>query len=627
MDELRCRVVSAKVLVIDLDAQSGKMLELPASFTRRYLGGPGLGIALLRSLDPRHEPLVLAPGLLVGHPVLAGCKTTVMGRSPLTGVLGEASATARWGLYLKRLGVDALVLLGRAAKLSILRLETSGLYFDDAGEFAGLDIPQYDALHRRRYGDDYEPARVGAAAERDVKLAGLAFDAAIPRFAARCGLGTLLARKGVKGISIRRTDPPAGCSRAAVPVNRRLAPEIRDRTQGLAGGGTAGGVEYRHVVGDLVIRNWREGVWPPASTVNGWHIIRTMSGVSRPCFTCPIGCAKMVAPQQGPLAGKSVRGPEYETTAGFGSNCLCDDPATVVEANELCDRFGLDTISVSAGIAFAMELFERGIIDASCTDGLDLTWGNRDGILRLIEAIARREGLGRILGEGTREAARRMGGDASKYAMHVRGLEIPYHDPRCFMSIGATYATAARGASHNESLSYYVEQGIDLPELDLGVPESPDDPKGKGRIAAEMQNLAVLYDSVGLCKFLIAGRVGPAAISAWLGACLGLEMAPAELHDAAQRIILAKRMYAMEQCGLTPAEDDLPERIKEQPRPAGGAAGRKVPLREVLDEYYRHAGFDPGGYPDGEALWRLGLDAREPVEFDVRASLERGCGA
>ncbi|MCR4427163.1 MAG: hypothetical protein NUW23_13440 [Firmicutes bacterium] len=601
------------ILEVDLSSKTSRTYRLSPELARRYLGGPGLGIYLLRYMDPTLDPVVFCPGLLVGFPVLGCCKTTVMARSPLTGILGESSASARWGMYLKRLGYDALVLVGRADRLSIVRVEHGSVEVDDGSRFALLDIPEFDSAHRDVYGAEYEPARIASAAERDVLVAGIVLDEEVPRYAARCGLGAALARMGVKGISVRRTPSapvPAGDVTAA---NRTVLAEVRERSAGLAKAGTAGGVEYRNRVGDLPIKNWREGLWEGARVVNGHAILASMSGRSKPCFTCPIGCTKLVTPTAGDLAGKTVRSPEYETTAGFGPMCMCDDPLTVVEANELCDTLGLDTISVSAIISFVMELWERDIIDRETlgepllTQGVVPEWGSREAILGLIRAIARREGIGDLLALGSREAARQIGGDAPRYAMHVRGLEVPYHDPRCFSTIAATYATAARGASHNESLSYYVEQGMEFPEFGLAPPRDPEDPKGKGRIASDMQELAVLYDAIGLCKFMMQGRIQLSAISRWIDACLGDKIPPEELREIASRVITAKRVYGMEVCGMDPAEDGLPERIQNEPRPSGGAAGRTVPLREILEEYYQARGFEPDGRPSEETMKRLGL--------------------
>lgn len=610
-----------RILEIDVGLRSSSVRHVPWSVARLYLGGSGIGIHLLLTADSSGDPLVFVPGLLVGYPVLASCKTTVMGRSPLTGILGEANASARWGMYLKRMGYDALVVVGQSQIPVILRIEPTErggelVRFDDGSRFRGLDIPEFDELSAEVYGDGYELARVGAAAERDVKLAGICFDTAVKRMAARCGLGTLMARKGIKAVLVARvagTSMAPHSSYRVTEANKSLVPAIQKNTAALMKAGTAAGMEYRNLVGDLPVKNWQEGSWGAASRVNGYKLVERYSGKPAPCFACPIGCAKMLTLDESACGKAAVRNPEYETMAGFGSMCLCEDGLAIVRAAELCDDLGLDTISVSSVIAFAMELWELGVIDRSDlgeamnAEGITPEWGSGEAILALIEAIATREGIGDLLAEGARGAAARLGPEAAGRAIHVRGLEVPYHDPRCFPSIGVTYATCARGASHNESLAYYVEQGMHFSELGLARDPHATESEGLGTAAAEMQKLALLYDSLGLCKFLMSGRVQLRAMQEWISACTGEQMSTEELHVVGWRIAVAKRLYSIEVCGMDTADDDLPDRLKDQPRPDGAAAGRTVPIRELIAEYYEALGLDQSGRPDLRTLQMLML--------------------
>jgi aldehyde:ferredoxin oxidoreductase len=392
-----------------------------------------------------------------------------------------------------------------------------------------------------------------------------------------------------------------------VEVNRKA----RDDAGRLREFGTAGGVIVVEAAGDLPIKNWQLGSWEKGAEqiAPQTNFIRTFRR-HYACFACPIRCGKEIRIPDGPHAGLGGHAPEYETIAGFGPLCLNDDPDTIAAANDLCNRCGLDTISTSAAIAFAMEASERGLL----TDAT-VRWGDGEAILALVHQIGRREGIGKLLGEGVRRAAEAIGGEAPSFAIHTKGLEYPFHDPRAFTSMGADYATGSRGACHVESFSYVL--GYGSPMSDFGIERGSVEPQsheGAARLAVLMQNLMTVYDALGMCKFVCRNGTGPSALARWLSLATGWDVSADELMAAGERIFNLKRAFNL-RCGIRRADDALPDRLEHLDRKTGGASGSLPDMPRLLAEYYALRGWDARGFPTPQCLHRLGLD-------DVAADVE-----
>jgi len=288
---------------------------------------------------------------------------------------------------------------------------------------------------------------------------------------------------------------------------------------------------------------------------------------------------------------------------------LNDDLNSIAALNDLCNRYGLDTISTSSVIAFAFEAYERGLLRQEDVDGLALTWGNAEAALMLVKRIAYREGLGDLLADGVRAAAQRLGPEAEKFALHVKGMEMPYHDPRAFVCMAAHYATASRGACHMEAAAYWEGYGVKVPGLAGEFPYNKHDSRGQGRVAAHYQNYSGLYNPLGLCRFIIKGLAGPEMVADLVNAALGWGWTAKDVFLTGERLHNLKRLINV-RLGITRADDTLPERFLKEPRPAGGAAGVLPDLPLMLDEYYAYRGWDPQtGIPTAERLAALGLGA------------------
>ncbi len=323
------------------------------------------------------------------------------------------------------------------------------------------------------------------------------------------------------------------------------------------------------------------------------------------CKTCTVGCGREIEVRDGPYAGLAGAGPEYETLGALGSMCLVDDLKGVAKANELCNRYGLDSISTGSVIAFAMEASERGILRRDDADGLDLSWGNAESLITLVEKIGRREGIGDLLANGVRFVAQELGGETYKFALEVKGLELPLHDPRALASLAVAYATYSRGACHR-NCSHYLEW-TPMPELGFEKALHRHATERKGVAAAVMQDYGGLFNSLKLCQFILRAVTVQEVVEC-LNYVTGWDMGIAEFLRAGERASNLKRLYNV-RLGMTRKEDTLPHRILHEALPEGGAANYLPNLDAMLDEYYEHREWTNSGIPTREKLAALGLGA------------------
>jgi aldehyde:ferredoxin oxidoreductase len=421
-------------------------------------------------------------------------------------------------------------------------------------------------------------------------------------------MGALMGSKHLKAIVVRGTGKPDYLdTRAFRDTVREQNPYIKENSLAMSALGTAGGVVGTEQYGDIPLRNWQLGSWPAAEKVTGKTIYDKYWVKHTFCHACPIGCGKQVEVTEGRYPVPLGEGVEYETIAGFGGSCQVDDAAAVLLANSLCNRYGLDTISTSSTIAFAMEAYERGLIRPSDTGGIELRFGDADAMLAMITKIAHREDIGDLLAEGTREAARRLGAGSEAFAVHVKGLEVAFHDPRGFVSMAVNYATAVRGGCHLEALSYWNGYGVVHP--DLGYPEIIDrfeSGAANAKLAYDYQNYNSVYNPLGLCKFLIKGRIGGERLAAIVNSALGWTWDVDDILTTGDRIFQLKRLIDM-RFGVNAADDTLPQRLLKEPRPHGSAAGVLPDLGLMLPLYYELRDWDERGVPRPRRLQQLGL--------------------
>jgi len=609
-------VYAGRWLRIDLDSEQIQEHRISADEARTWLLGSGIAAHLLDgmldlALDPLDpaSPLLIFNGLLTGTTAPAASRSSWCGRSPLTSIWCESNMGGRWGADLRFAGFDGLVVTGRAPAPVYLWIHDGEVEIRDAVPLWGADTFETHDRLREQTDPRAQVACIGPAGENQVGVAGIMSGGqAHNRAAGRGGMGALMGSKNLKAIVVRgRARPEYPDPAHFRALVREINALIRERSEGMSLTGTAGGVPATELFGDLPLKNWRDGSWPEgARAISGQAIRESFWVRDTYCFACPIGCGKAVEVSEGPYAGTWGEGPEYETLAGFGGNLLIDDLPALMAINMRCNRLGLDTISTSGVVAFATEAVERGLIAPPDAGGLRLAWGEPEPVLALVEQIARREGLGALLADGVRAAAARLGPEAETFAIHVKGLEFPFHDPRAFVDMAVNYATASRGACHLESLSYWRGYGLEWPRWQEGKHDRFASDEATVRTAIAFQDFVAVYNPLGLCKFIIKGGIGPAQTVEILNAATGWDWTPDDLLRVGERLFNLKRLINL-RLGITRADDTLPHRFLAEPRPSGQAAGNLPDLDSMLPRYYELRGWDADGQPTPERLESLGL--------------------
>jgi aldehyde:ferredoxin oxidoreductase len=596
-----------RALVIDVTAATSSVMPLPDAILRSYLGGAGLGTWLLHRLGPPGgdplgplSPLAFVFSPLVGTPLTTSAKFAVVAKSPLTGMLTDALASSQFAIAGKLTGHDALVVTGSAPELSVLLIDGDGVRLRAAPGLAGRTAAEADAAMRAELGRGWRVAAIGPAAERGVRYATISHDG---RHAGRGGLGAVMGAKNLKAIAVRAAARVAVADPGAVLAAAR---DLRARSFGPATAkyrdlGTLANLLAFNAIATLPTRNFQAASFDgaarlaaePAGDEDAAEVAEMRRVARSGCVSCTIGCEHIYRVG----GGKKAR-VEYENVFALGPMCGVSDPAAVLAASAACDDLGIDTISAGGTIAWAMECAERGLIDAPW-----LRFGDGDALLRALAEIGSgRTDLGTLLGQGSRAAARTVGGDSGAFAPHVKGLEMPGYEPRTLHAMALGLAVNARGADHNRSGAYEADLSGDLDRL----------AGGDAHVAAaiETEDRAAVMDSMILCKFLRGVFTDPfEEWAALLAPVTGWDITGAELHDTARRIVGAKRAYNIRE-GWQPEDDWLPDRLLTQslPLPSGReAALTPARLRAMIDAYYKARGLDSAGRPDAAAVGDLRL--------------------
>ncbi len=566
-------------LRIDVTTGRSERVLLPDEVLRQYLGGSGLGARLLLDLggataEPLspEAPLIFAFSPLVGSPLTTSAKFAVISRSPLTGRFNDSLASSGFAIAGKQAGCDAIVIVGRAAALSVLVIDDGDVRLESADDVAGDSCPVTEEKLHARLGANYRIASIGPAGERAVRYATISHDG---RHAGRGGSGAVLGSKNIKAIAVR------GTQRVEWAQPRELTELSRDLSKRSFGPATA---KYRELgtaanlltfnrFGTLPTRNFQQGTFEEAANLSPEQLRVEYSKTRASCVACTIGCEHIYS------VGKSNIRIEYENLFALGSLCGVSDHAAVLRASQRCDELGIDPISAGGTIAFAMECVERGLLDEPW-----LTFGSGDALLRALDLIGSREGIGALLAEGSRHAAETIGQGSIAFAPQVKGLEIPGYEPRGLQTMALGFAVGARGADHNRSGAYDVDFSDQVDRRNATLDSV--------RLAIETEDKAALMDSLILCKFL--RRVFDdfyAESAGMLRAVTGWDVTADELHETARRILSAKRQVNLV-AGWTPAEDTLPDRFFNTPLPNDPDASlTRERLHELVAEYHRQRGW------------------------------------
>ncbi len=613
---------AGKILQIDLSHGEFQDVAVDEDTLRKFLGGGGLAAHLFLErfdvhVDPLSpaNPLMILAGPLVGTGLPGTSRFAVCARSPLTGIWGMGTCGGTFGPALKGAGFDGVILTGRAAAPVHLVLHEGAAELRPATDLWGRD--SYEVT--RHVLQSTDPAlgagtavlAIGVAGEHQVAFASVVNDGS--HFVGRTGMGAVMGSKNLKLVTAkgRKRPPIGGDPEAFKALQQRLTRQARDAmtAQSLRSMGTDAGMDLGVMTGDVPVRNWGVGdsfelaqsLGGPALTEN--HLVRAHA-----CRHCPIACKRVVRPVlgAGPYRDDEGPGPEYETCGAFGTLVVNPNLADVIRANELCNRLGMDTITCGATIAWAMECREHGLLTAEQVDGLPLDWGRMDTVLDLLPRIARREGVGDFLAQGSRAAARALGPEAERFLTDVKGLEAPMHDPRGFHGMGLGYAMSNRGACHLQHLDLYVEQGMQI-YTDAGLEESYVGPtsEGKARMNLLAENLGVPAGSACLCVFVL-GTMSATDFADTIRLTTGWQDydLPA-LMDTGARIWLLQR-GVNNLLGVRAVDDRLPERMLTAL--SDGIVTDSVPdIERMKREYYALRGLDAQGIPTPEVLVAAGL--------------------
>ena len=612
-----------KLLRVNLTSDEFRVEQLQEDLARNYLGGSGIAARILYdNLDPMVEPLspenilVFMTGPLTGTIAPSCGRYTVCTKSPLTGIWAESHSAGFWGPELKFAGFDGVVFNGRAEGPVYLWVHDGEAELRSAKHLWGLDTYETELALRKELNDErVKVTCIGPAGERLVRVASVLND--MGRAAGRCGTGAVMGSKHLKAIAVRGTKVNVIEAAEEVMLRsflKKIYVTIRSHptVQTFASYGTDGLMEMMHEYGDVPVKYFQRGEWADGiPRISGEAMAKTILKRSYACFRCPIACGRIVAVKEGPYATGEGMGPEYETCASLGALCLNDSIEAIAKANELCNRYGVDTISTGNLIAFTMECYEKNLLTKEDLDGVDLTWGNEKAVMGMITRIAMREGFGNVLAEGVRRASQRVGKGSEGFAMHVKGLEVPMHDPRAFKGLGLQYATSHRGACHLRGEVFFIEQGERIPDLGIHERVYRFTTEGKPWIVMTMQNWHDVLDALILCKFTY---LPPASVAAVYSMVTGWKTYHLELLKSGERVYNLKRVFSL-RCGVTGREDTLPRRLLQEPLAEGGSKGEVVELGKMLPEYYRLRGWSEEGIPTVEKLKELNL---HDVVMDVQ---------
>jgi aldehyde:ferredoxin oxidoreductase len=560
-----------KILEVDLEKGSTEDMVLDEKLYRDYLGGSGLAAKLffdrrgweVEPLSPDNLLMIML-GPLSGTNLPAVSRLEICARSPLTGIWGESCMGGHFAPQLKRTGYDGIIVTGASKKPVYLYVTDEKVEIRDASHLWGKDTYETEDTLKEEVGDKRAQVMcIGLAGENLVKYANVMNDKGST--AGRCGMGAVMGSKKLKAVVARGSKKPPIADEEGYKSARDHMNEILKFSMVAESFGTYGtnvGMDFGMAIGDAPTKNWREAYWEAGpEKLGGVAVAETILTKTHSCYGCPIGCKRIVKVDSGPFALEEGPGSEYETAASLGTMQRMDSMEANHKANEMCNRYGMDTISTGGTIAYATEAFEEGLIVEADTGGIKLGWNQPETLLLLIDKIAQREGFGDELAEGVRAMSDKYGGE--EFAIHVKGLECPMHDPRALWGLALTYATSVRGACHVSDTNIYTDYGI-LDQKDLGVKRSwPYKAKGKAAQTVAAQKKGSLANSAVICNIAWCSEGGAMeGVAEMLRPVTGFAYNVDELARVGDRIWYIKRAIG-NLCGITREDDRLPRRIMD----------------------------------------------------------------
>ncbi len=602
------------LLEIDLSTGTISTSTIDDNAQRKFIGGAGLAAKLfLDRVSPDIDPLsdknvlFLMAGPLSGTNFPTSSRLVAAFKSPQTGIWGQASAGGSFAAEMKRAGYDGIAITGSSSKPVYLVIEDDKVEIKDAADIWGKDCYETTDILKERHGAKVDIVEIGPAGENLVKFASILNGKW--GFISRCGGGAVMGSKKLKAVVIRGTGKVTPANPDGLEnVRKTVLDKVKESviSQALQAAGTAMGVEVNAMTGVLPVKNYTVGDGNfLAPKLTGGAITAQYLTKPHACLTCPIACKRTVKVSEGPYAIEEGPGPQYETVGAFGSLIVNEDLAAVIKMGEMANRYGMDSISCGATIAFAMECFEKGLITSKDLDGGQLRWGNPDDVLAVMEKIAKRQGFGDVLAEGSRSAAKKIGNNAEDYTVEIKGLEFALYDVRGSHGHGLGFIMSNRGACHVASDIGKIESGwTTWPDIGITGGYDPKADEGKGELNVTCENVSMLSNSATLCQFCLMS-ISITDLTEALKASTGFDYDLNEIMECGDRIWMLQRGLN-NLMGITAADDRMPKRLMT-PHTEGGAAGSVLNVELLLKDYYKARGLDANGRPLKDKLNALGL--------------------
>ena len=596
-----------RILKVDLSSGEIKQQSYGAEFARKFLGGNGFAAKLIhQGVEAEVDPLASANAIVFGvgpltdSGVWSSGRGHVAGISPLTGLFGDSSYGGKFAVAQKRTGFEAIYITGKAAGPVYLLVTEDGGELKDAGDFWGMTTKQTNSVLGEREGKEAVAASIGPAGENKVLFAGILADGVRHGVAARCGLGAVMGSKNLKAIVAAGTKKTEMADADGLRAFLKEKFEsVKANTQFLTDYGTPILVDMINQRGLLCSHNATKETFQFADDIGAKvlkeeYVVRNVA-----CHGCPVACGKKVKVPSGDYGGQEIKMPEYESLYAMGTMLDIHDIISLINANGACDQYGLDTISMGVTLAFVAECLERGIVCEADLGG-KVSFQDGPGLVDLVKATAKREGIGELLALGSERLAKRFGQEAEKYLYSVKGLEIAGHSARGLRPMGLAYATSTRGGSHQDGRPTYP-----VPDCDPGFGPQPE-------YCVATEHRSAVGDSLILCRFVHERGLGATwaeTLATILNYVTGWDIDARELETIGERIYNLERLINVAR-GVSRKDDTLPHRAMYEPIPEGPAKGRlcsKGDLDKMLDQYYHLRGWTEDGIPGEERLSKLGL--------------------
>jgi len=612
-----------KILWVNLSNKETSVGTFDERFARKYLGGVGLAARIIYgNVTKNTNPLgpgnviVFATGPYQATNLFSSGRCSVAAKSPLTGYWGEANGGGKIGPELKRAGFDAVAITGRAKRPVYLWIYDGRVEIKDGSEFWGLDTAQVVDVLKEAV-DDVKAAvsSIGPAGENLVRFACIASDK--HGYFGRCGLGAVMGSKNLKALVVRGTlKPPVANPDRLKDISQAVLKRVKESPtiEGFRVDGQAGDIMRYHEEGLLPMKNWGQDTWLEVSKIGTPRFTEELRAKPWACPYCVMGCHRRIT---NPEYKSETGGPEYETLAMIGSNLLIDDLHVLVRANDLCNRYGIDTIELGGVLGWAFECYENGLITKEETGGVELKWGNGEALVKMIEKIANREGIGNVMAEGLRACVERIP-ESKPYAVEAMGQAVAAHDPRAYFGQTVTTIASTRGSCHLHGFAEAMELGFVLPEL--GITEAADrfDATNKGYVGAIYQDIYQLWNSLIMCVTYSLADVSLTDELDILNAITGWDITPEQAQRIGERIVCLQHIFNLAM-GLVPEKENvMPERLTV-PHKEGGAAGKIPPWQAILREYWETKDW-VNGIPTKDKVIELGLESLES-----KKALSFGC--